>query len=583
MSALLAGLTMLAVLVIVHESGHFVFAKWFGIGVPVYSIGMGPRLFGVRWRGTDYRLSLLPVGGYVRMAGADPFGEEDPDDVVALGEDFMRRPVWQRLIVMLGGPLFNLILPIVLVSAVLMAGEPVPDNVVGTVQPGSIGEELGLRPRDRVLAVNGAPTVTWGEVGEAFLASPSDVTVSIARGPERIEVRLPLVRVDGEPRPDRFGLYASRLAARVGVDDPTSPAARAGLVTGDLVAAVDGRAVADWLELEAALSDGESHTIRYGRADPADPTQQALLETDAQMTRAGWTPREGEPFPNAWGIQPSMLFVGEVATPPETPSGWRAGLATGRAWLLGAKAETVFPAYAAGLQPGDRLWSADGARIRSWPEVIAKIAATAGEGADPTDPNVKPRAVLVQVIRAGQVVDMTVTPKLTREHGPTGEVRYRPILGIVQYPDAFVEPGYVRKFYTPAQAVPRAFSQSWSMFSNTVSGLRRLATREVAISEGLGGPIQIFRMAGQGLAAGWFTFVRLIAVISVSLGVINLLPVPALDGGQISLYLIEWVRGRRLSDALRERVQMVGVLALIALMLAVAVFDIDRVLKGFGV
>lgn len=573
-----AGLAMLAILVVTHETGHFVFAKLFGIGVPVYSIGMGPRLFGFRWRGTDYRLSMLPVGGYVRMAGADPFGEEDPDDVVAPEEDFMRRPVWQRLLVMLGGPMFNLILPLIVMSAVLMGGEPVPDNVIGTVQPGSIAESVGLQPRDRVLEVGGARTVTWTDVAVAIGDSKGPVELVVARGPERLRVTLDPAALDGTPRADRFGLFAPRLAARVGVDDPTSPAGAAGLVTGDQIVALDGKPIDDWLALEAALAAPvASHAVRYARPDQDDPDR--LVEADTVMTKNGWRPRAGEAFPNDWGVLPSMLFIGFVEQPPAPAEGWRGVVVGARDWLLGPTTQSSYPAFEAGLRPGDRLWSADGQPIRSWPEVVSRIAASVG-AADPTNPDVQPRPVVVEVIRGGQPMTMTVTPRLRKETGPNGEPRYRPLMGIMQVADAYVEAGKVRRFYPIAQALPLAAEQSWGMFSNTVGGLRRLILRDTPLSEGLGGPIQIFRMAGQGFEAGVFTYFRLIAVISVSLGVINLLPVPALDGGQITLYLLEAIRGRRLSDALRERVQIVGVLALVALMLAVMVFDLDKMIRG---
>ncbi|MBW1879720.1 MAG: site-2 protease family protein, partial [Deltaproteobacteria bacterium] len=132
---ILAGLVMLSVLVIIHEFGHFVVARLFRVGVPVFSVGMGPRVGGFRWKGTDYRLSALPIGGYVQLAGADPFGEEDPDAYVDPAEDFMQKPVWQRFLVMLAGPAANLALPLLILSAILMAGEQRPDTVIGMVLP----------------------------------------------------------------------------------------------------------------------------------------------------------------------------------------------------------------------------------------------------------------------------------------------------------------------------------------------------------------------------------------------------------------------------------------------------------------
>ena len=119
---LLSGLAALAILVVVHEFGHLIFAKLFEVKVPVFSVGMGPRLFGFSFRGTDYRVSLLPVGGYVRIAGQDPFDEEyahQTDQSVM----FMNKPIWQRLVILFGGPGANLLLPIIVFAIAAFAGE----------------------------------------------------------------------------------------------------------------------------------------------------------------------------------------------------------------------------------------------------------------------------------------------------------------------------------------------------------------------------------------------------------------------------------------------------------------------------
>src|SRR5690606_26057318 len=162
------------------------------IGTPVFSIGMGPRLFGFEWRGTDYRISALPVGGYVRMAGADPFGEEDPDDAVAPDEDFMRKPVWQRLLVMVAGPAANLVLPFVLFTGVLMLGEPQPDNTVGTVLPDSRAEDLGLREGDRIVAAAGDEGDVWIDfVRRRDDHAGASIPLVIERGGEEVRLVLP--------------------------------------------------------------------------------------------------------------------------------------------------------------------------------------------------------------------------------------------------------------------------------------------------------------------------------------------------------------------------------------------------------
>ena len=157
-----AGLLMIGVLVVVHEFGHYLAARMFGIGAPVFSVGVGNRLWGFDWNGTDFRLSSLPLGGYVQLAGVDPFGDEDIEtSMVDPAENFLARPVWQRLVVMAAGPGFNLLLPIPVFAVMFMLGDMSYDNVVGTVVAGSPAAEAGFEDGDRVTGLAGRPVKAW--------------------------------------------------------------------------------------------------------------------------------------------------------------------------------------------------------------------------------------------------------------------------------------------------------------------------------------------------------------------------------------------------------------------------------------
>jgi regulator of sigma E protease len=547
---ILAGLVMLGVLVVVHEFGHFIVAKLFRIGVPVFSVGMGPRLFGIRWRGTDYRVSALPVGGYVRLAGADPFGEEDPDSAVAPELDFMKKPIWQRFLVMLAGPAFNLVLPFVLFTAVLMLGEPQPDTSVGSVLPGSLAEQAGVQPGDTIQEVDGQPVEVWLEVVDRIAEHHADapVVLGVLRKGQSTHISVPVGQVPlddgGEADLDAVGLRSYRMSTRIGVDDPASPAALAGLVTGDAILEVDGREVGTWYELAEALAVGESHALRYRRA-----VEEVVSEGEVTVTTSAWAPVADESYPDRFGVLPAVLFVGDVADGE--------------------------PAEAAGVRANDRIVAVDGQGVRSWVDLIDLVAdTTKGADADTT-----PRPLTLGIRRDGALVELTFAPHMKREI-VGGDVRYRPVMGIQQYPEAYIPGPQVNKYYSLFDAVPRAGTETLGLFTATLGVLGSLFTGEIKPQESIGGPIEIFRMAGEGAERGIFSFVRLIGTISISLGIINLLPVPVLDGGQILFYAVEGIRGRPLSVAFREKVQMVGVLALVALMLVVAVFDVNRWWSG---
>ena len=130
-----ASIALVGILIFVHESGHFLFAKAFGVGVKVFSLGFGRRIWGFERGGTDYRVCLLPIGGYVLMEGADPFADDEQvQEEQQSKTSLLSAPIYQRLLIVAAGPLFNLALPVVVLAALFMAGEPRSASVVGTVE-----------------------------------------------------------------------------------------------------------------------------------------------------------------------------------------------------------------------------------------------------------------------------------------------------------------------------------------------------------------------------------------------------------------------------------------------------------------
>lgn len=548
MNNLLAGLVLLGVLVVVHEFGHFIVAKWFKVGVPVFSVGMGPRIAGFHWKGTDYRLSALPVGGYVRMAGADPFGEEEVDEAVPPELDFMKKPVWQRLMVMAAGPAFNLLLPVVLFTAVLMAGEPTADSVVGNVVPDSPAAAVGVLPGDRIVAVNDRSVATWGEVLEVLSESPAQLVLEVERGGARrafdISISSPTAGVAGSPDVGAVGLGWRAISSMVGVDDSNSPAFRSGLRTGDRMESIDGRAVSTWAEVVGALAVGDRHQVRYSRVvDGAPVSAEATLNADSS-----WTPRPGDLAVDRWGLVPPQLYIG--------------GLAAGK------------PAEKMGLKVGDRILTVDGVSVRSWEQLHALVGATAPKAAE----GGLARPLDIVVIRDSQPLSFRLTPQLQQETGE--KVYWRPVMGVEPWPNASLDGRLFTRHYGPMAALSRATRETVYVFQDTLQMLGKVVTGEVERSKAVGGPVKMVMMAGEAAEMGMYYYVRLVGAISISLGIVNLLPVPVLDGGQILFYAVEAIRGRPLSIRIREKLQMAGVLALVLLMLVVTVSDIRQALFG---
>ncbi len=567
LTKIIAGLVMLSVLVVIHEFGHFIVARLFKIGVPVFSVGMGPRIAGFEYNGTDYRLSALPIGGYVMMSGADPFGEADPDTYVDPDEDFMRKPVWQRLLVMFAGPGANLLLPIFLLTAVLFVGEDRSAAVVGMVHPDTPAAEAGVRPDDRLVAVDGEPVELWSDVMRRIQDRPgAPITLTVDRAGEPLEVALPPdafeVTRDGFADLSVTGLSWMQKSSQVGVDDPTSPAGRAGIRTGDGIVAVGDREVRTWRGLEAALAEGDSHTVTLRRAaEEAGEVETLRVPLERDPT---WSPPHPEdPWAdNEFGLVPVMLFVGSYGEDSAAAD--------------------------AGVELDDRILLIDGSPVRDWNELIQRVSATqtvedipttaGGCMRGPPEPPAA-RAMTLTVVREGEVHELELVPRMTRELVRT-QVAYRPLIGVMQYPNAFVDGELVFKRYGLLEAVPEAARESVAVLGATFDVLGQFLTRERQMRETIGGPIAIFDMAGTSAEMGLGAFARLMAAISIGLAVINLLPVPVLDGGQILFYSIEGIRGRPLSVAIREKIQMIGVLFLVGLILIVSVHDISRVISG---
>jgi len=223
---------VLGVLVFVHEFGHYAVAKLCGVRVEVFSLGFGKRLWGFRRGNTDYRISLLPLGGYVKMAGENPMEQRTGDP----GE-FTSHPRWQRFLIAIAGPVMNIILAILVLTGVYKfhheyaAVERQPVNVF-SVAPGSPAEKAGIRPGDRIVRIDDVQNPTWGQAFIEFGLNPNQsVEVSIQRGGQILNMK-----IVPEPKgPERMGDIGIRAPEVIGTLDHGMPAEKAGIHPGDIL------------------------------------------------------------------------------------------------------------------------------------------------------------------------------------------------------------------------------------------------------------------------------------------------------------------------------------------------------------
>ena len=438
-------------LVTVHEFGHFWVARRLGFKVLRFSIGFGRPLL-TRVAGADrveYVVAAVPLGGYVKLLD-EREGPVEPRD---LPRSFTHRPPWQRILVLLAGPVFNILFAVLVLWAMLWVnGVTEVRAKVGDVTTGSIAARAGLRSGDEIRAINGAAVT--GQRDVVF----------------------------------------------------------------DLLDAMSGRG-------QALLSVlGAGGETRQANLSVEDPTERRRLTEPAELFRGlgfqFWTP----PVPPVLG--------------PVTPDG---------------------PAARAGLAAGDRIVAIDSVAVNDFRQIVDYISARPGE------------RVNIEYRRGGATHSVQVTVASEEAAGRRiGRIRVQQPAGVTYPPDMLLhtELGV-------SGALARAGGEAWNMTLLQGRLFWRMVLGRVSLKN-LSGPLSIAEFAGDSAEAGVASFMSFLVLISLSLGFLNLLPIPILDGGQILFQLVEWLKGSPLSDRAQALGQQVGIALLIVLMGVALYNDIAR-------
>lgn len=279
---------VLGALVVIHEFGHFIVAKFFGIRVDVFSVGFGKRLWGFKKGDTDYRLSLIPLGGYVKMAG-----ENLDEQRTGAPDEFMSKPKWQRLCVAVAGPLMNILAALAIPAVMAMMHHEVPayldkPALVRAVEPNSSAEKAGLQPGDLIVKADGRTDPKWRDLEDTIAVNPDqDLPLTVKRDGEAKQITL---HVDSRPFQQEkigyAGLRAEDLRLTVSEVQPGKPAAEADLKPGDNIIAVNGARIEQnmW---------GVNEVIRVIRSSADKPLTLTVKRDDASLDIKA-TPRIGD-------------------------------------------------------------------------------------------------------------------------------------------------------------------------------------------------------------------------------------------------------------------------------------------------
>jgi regulator of sigma E protease len=438
-------LVVLGVLVAFHELGHFLAARWVGVKVLKFSLGFGPKLFGRQVGETEYLLSTIPLGGYVKLFGEDETEASTPED---RRRSFAHQGLWGKVLIVAAGPGFNFILAYLIFAGWLSTGAPL------------------------------------------FVPTFRDLSADIEA----------LV--------------------------PGSPAAVAGMEIGDRVVKVNGKDISTKTELLDAVARSKGHPLslevrREGRSMSLSVTPM---------------PVSGEPVA---GEEP-LYSIGVEESPPLVTSVMHGS-----------------PAAVAGFQPGDRVVSIERQAIYTWTQMTTQVKE------HPQKP------LRVDVLRNGQRVSLTVTPTAEKVtvNGQTVEIGKIGISG----------PGRsLMRSDNALEALYHGLEATWGWTELTAIGLYKMVVGDIS-SKNIGGPLTIANISGEAASQGASSVVFLIAILSINLGILNLLPIPILDGGHLLFFLIEGILRKPLGERQREFAQQLGLVLLVGVMIFAFWNDLERI------
>ena len=500
-------------LIFFHELGHFFFARFFGVRVEVFSIGFGPKILKYFHKGTEYAVSIIPLGGYVKMFGDDPFSEApltEEEKKVA----FNHKSKWARFWIVFGGPLANLILAYFLYVGLLAGGEKVPETKVGVVAEKSVLYEKGLRTGDVLVGINDEKVTSFDDLN---IKGSEVEKITVRRNDEQVDIS---VGMKLEPFINQFVSIVSLVKKPLFINEKGEKF---------LISLEPKPAdITSSIEEISAHFQGSAFLYRVSQTDDKfiiDPASESEIKVSSEIDLNSV-------------IRNLELFPLDL---------------TVRNIVMGS------PADKAGLKKGDILTALNGKELLNFEE-LRQTLQTFPDG----------KEVEVTAISNGERLTKTITPEVKEADGKKVKV-----IGVESAVEYLQPKLIVAKADSFGAAVTGAFARTWDGIIKTFSGYKKLITREVSLNN-IGGPLAIGKVASDSLNISLSMFFRLMAIISINLGVINLFPIPVLDGGHIMFLAFEALNGGPLSRRKLEIAQKFGISVLFFLIFVALFNDITR-------
>ncbi|MCK4840793.1 MAG: RIP metalloprotease RseP [Methylococcales bacterium] len=440
----------IGVLISIHEFGHFWVARKVGVKVLKFSVGFGKTIWSYQKtkESTEYILAAIPLGGYVKMVDEREAEVKTEDLPFA----FNRQSVLARSAIVAAGPVFNLLLAIILYWAVFIIGETGMRPIVGTIESGTLAADAGFIEGEEILSVNGDNAPTWSEAMSLMFSSAiqggQEIRVTVKNLDEVEKDRYLIISDEDANRPKelykKLGLkpWTPKLKAVIGKVIEQSPAESSGLQTSDLIISADNQPISDWMQW-----------VEY---------------------------------------------------------------------------------------------------VRSRPEVVIEL----------------------KVEREGVVIPLTIMPEKIEDDTKV----FGRIGASVEVPEELLNSLRVEYSLSPVNALIAAVERTWFFSATTLKMMGKMIIGE-ASPKNLSGPISIAKYAGQSAEMGLVHFFKFLAIVSISLGVLNLLPVPILDGGHLMFFAVEAIKGSPVSEKVQMIFQQFGILILLSLMVFAIFLDIERLFQ----
>lgn len=544
-SNILPFVILLGILIFVHELGHFLVARWCGVRVEVFSLGFGKKIFSLKKGETTYCVSLIPLGGYVKM-----FGEQG-SEAIKSEEDkkvsYSHKNPWQRIAIVLAGPLMNFFFAIFVFAMIAELGEKTRAAVIADIAQGSPAAQMGLKAGDKVIEINSIKINSYEEMQKVWNQFQDSTVMAHVQSLSGEEKTLNL-KITSTDNPNIFSLekklgqiegilpYAKSAVVAV---FPDSQAYKAGLRTGDEIVEINEKKITRLAELESIVLNTQQDLVITLNRPMLESDKEKTDKTNLKFTVSAASIKKVKSLKD-FGVESTELYLDQVMKDS--------------------------PAESAGLMKFDKIVSISGKPIKKWEDVSEVIKAFDGKD-----------AMNFTISRDGAELIKKITPKVSELTTPFGGIEKRYTVGITPYIISADPEIVVLKSGSVFQSVSRGTDRAVDLSVMTVMSFVKLFQGQVSVKN-VGGMVSIGKAAKDSFEVGLQAFLMTMGILSVSLFILNLLPIPVLDGGHLVFYTIELIKGSPISLRKMEIAQQVGFVILMALMILAQFNDIVRFL-----